>query len=209
MKNERTLFLRKFSLVIYVLSSNFRFTTFSGFHPFLFLICSLWVVGALEHDLFQCPFVTHFTFCSFGSNLVPLFFFPSFPPCWVLCLMEFARVSSSNHSYSSIVQGKSYWFFTLAKDLKGGSSGYSVPHLSPDLCWAHVLRTLGLSLLSTLILSHIFKDVFVLQRGWVICHTKSLKWVFMLGPCSKDTGLVIILQFNTFSHFSQFFCASS
>jgi len=121
----------------------FRFITFSGFHPFLFLICSLRVVGALEHYLFRCPFVTHFTFCSFGSNLVPLFFFPSFPPCWVLCLMEFARVSSSSHSYSSIVQGKPYWFFTLAMDLKGGSSGYSVPHPSPDLCWAHVLRTLG------------------------------------------------------------------
>jgi hypothetical protein len=154
---------------------SFRFTSFSGFHPFS-LSDMLLVSGGGFGTLFvqMPPLRPHFTFCSIGSNLVPLSFFPSFPPCWVLCLMEFARVPSSNHSYSSIVQGKSYWFFTLAKDFNGDSSGYSVPHLSPDFCWARVLRTLVWSLPRSLILSHIFHDFVVLHSGWVTCHTKAL-----------------------------------
>jgi hypothetical protein len=46
----------------------------------------------LEHDLFLCPFVTHFGFCPSSSNLCP-FFVPSFSPfvrCFVYwCLARF------------------------------------------------------------------------------------------------------------------------
>jgi hypothetical protein len=35
------------------------------------------------------------------------------------------------------------------------------------------------------------------------------KMSLMLGACSKNTRLVITLQYNTFSHFSRFFCAST
>ncbi len=47
------------------------------------------------------------------------------------------------------------------------------------------------------------------QRGqfWVFSTTPISR--LMLGPCSKNTGLVITSQFNTFSHFSWIFCAST
>jgi hypothetical protein len=54
------------------------------------------LVGALEHDLFLCPFVTHFVgFCSLGSDLGSLSLFLLFFPlagCFVH--RSFARVSS-------------------------------------------------------------------------------------------------------------------
>ncbi len=75
-------------------------------------------LGALENNLFLCPFVTHFGLHSCDSDLgLLLLFFPlwpmlgfalvaltwvfsfcsSFPPplCWVLCVMELVRVSLS------------------------------------------------------------------------------------------------------------------
>ncbi len=44
------------------------------------LICFLWLVRALENNLFLCPFVTLFGFCSCGSDLGPLSLFFLFPP---------------------------------------------------------------------------------------------------------------------------------
>ncbi len=37
------------------------------------------LVGALEHDLFFCPFVTHFGFCPLSLDLGPLALFLPFP----------------------------------------------------------------------------------------------------------------------------------
>jgi hypothetical protein len=56
----------------------------------------------LEHNLFLCPFVTHFGFCSFGLDLGSSLFVLPFSLCWVLCcLMELARFHSQ-----SFVKGK-------------------------------------------------------------------------------------------------------
>jgi hypothetical protein len=64
-------------------------------HPSLFQICFLWLVGALEHDLFLCllqPTLSS-SFFFFGSDLSPHSLFLFFSPCWVLWWMEFTRVS--------------------------------------------------------------------------------------------------------------------
>ncbi len=58
----------------------------------------------LKH-LFLCPpFLTPFGFCSSGSDLGPLslLFLPPSPFCWVLCFMEFARVSSFLVAFMSL-----------------------------------------------------------------------------------------------------------
>jgi hypothetical protein len=59
------------------------------------------IVGALEHDLLLCPFVTHFVFCPWGSYLCPLSLFLIFPLHWVLCLPVFARVSSNRGHHTT------------------------------------------------------------------------------------------------------------
>jgi hypothetical protein len=54
----------------------FRLTTISQFPSLPFLICFWQLVGVLRHNLFLCPFVTFFRFCSFGLDLglLSLFF---------------------------------------------------------------------------------------------------------------------------------------
>jgi hypothetical protein len=42
-----------------------KLTIFSNFVSLSFFICFLQSVGALEHNLFLCPFVTHFGFLRF------------------------------------------------------------------------------------------------------------------------------------------------
>jgi hypothetical protein len=54
-------------------------------------------VGALEHDLFLCPFVTHPLWVlslglPLGSSLSLFLLFYLFPLGWVFCLLVFARV---------------------------------------------------------------------------------------------------------------------
>jgi hypothetical protein len=50
--------------------------------PFSFLICFMQLLmEVLEHDLFLCPFVTHFMSCTWGSDLGQVsFLFLLFPP---------------------------------------------------------------------------------------------------------------------------------
>ncbi len=62
-----------------------------GFISFLFLICFLQLVGALEHDLFLYDLVWVLLL---RLRLESSLFVLPLPLCWVLCLMELARVSS-------------------------------------------------------------------------------------------------------------------
>jgi hypothetical protein len=49
-------------------SSSIGSLLFQVFHGFLFLICFLWLVRTMKHDLFLYPFVTYFEVCQ-GSNI--------------------------------------------------------------------------------------------------------------------------------------------
>jgi hypothetical protein len=60
---------------------------------------------ALEHNLFLCPFMTtHFGLLGFfWLGLESSLFVLSWPLCWVLYFMEFARVSSFSVLYQNVV----------------------------------------------------------------------------------------------------------
>ncbi len=73
------------------------------------------MVGALEHDLLRCSFVTRFGFWSFGldlrSSLSLCSFFPP-PIAGCFWLMEFVRVSSFSFLVHSLKHGiKSFLLF--------------------------------------------------------------------------------------------------
>jgi hypothetical protein len=57
-------------------------------HPFLFPICFVWMVGALEHNLWP---TLGFWVCFSWDLLESSLFVLSCPLCWVLYFKEFAR----------------------------------------------------------------------------------------------------------------------
>jgi hypothetical protein len=67
------------------------------------LICFLWLVRALENNLFLCPLWPSLGFAHVAQTWV-LSLCSSFSPLhWMLCLMELARVSSQTRLFSSFL----------------------------------------------------------------------------------------------------------